>query len=149
MFLLWGVYYGVFLILERVTNHFPEKLLPAWLSHVYTIAVFSVGWLIFRSSSIDQFYSFLTGLFNFGPMTPQSFKFCIPFFTYKTYLTIFLALLLSTPLYKIIRDKVNTKYNNHHDLLSSLSYAWTAILLLICYMPLFGATYNAFIYFRF
>ena len=149
MFLLWGVYYGVFLILERVTNHFPERLLPAWLAHVYTIAVFSVGWLIFRSGSIEQYYSFLIGLFNFGPMTPQTFKVCIPFFTYKTYLTIFFALLLSTPLYKVIRDKVNAKYTNHPDLLSSLSYTWTAFLLLICYMPLFGATYNAFIYFRF
>lgn len=149
MFLLWGIYYGLFLILERVTNHFPERLFPAWLSHIYTIAVFSVGWLIFRSSSIEQFLSFFTGLFNFGPMTPQTFKVCIPFFTYKTYLTIVVALLLSTPVYRIFCEKINNAMKNRQGLLISLSYTWTVVLLLFCYMAIFGATYNAFIYFRF
>lgn len=149
MFLLWGIYYGLFLILERVTNHFPERLLPSWLSHIYTIAVFSVGWLIFRSSSIEQFFSFFTGLFNFGPMTPQTFKVCIPFFTYKTYLTIVVALLLSTPVYRIFCEKINNVMKNRQGLLISLSYTWTVVLLLFCYMAIFGATYNAFIYFRF
>ena len=149
MFLLWGIYYGLFLILERVTNHFPERLLPSWLSHIYTIAVFSVGWLIFRSSSIEQFFSFFTGLFNFGPMTPQTFIVCIPFFTYKTYLTIVVALLLSTPVYRIFCEKINNVMKNRQGLLISLSYTWTVVLLLFCYMAIFGATYNAFIYFRF
>lgn len=67
----------------------------------------------------------------------------------KNYLTIVVALLLSTPVYRIFCEKINNAMKNRQGLLISLSYTWTVVLLLFCYMAIFGATYNAFIYFRF
>ena len=153
MFLFWGFYYGVFLILERVSGNFPDRL-PSWLAHVYTLAVVMIGWLIFRSDSIEQFTSFLKGLIwygdhGFGYITPQTFKVFILFFTPGTYLTLAVGLLLTTPVYPWLRKKIGNTLRNHVTLRSSLAYTWTAVLLLVCYMPLYGATYNAFIYFRF
>ena len=149
MFLIWGVYYGVILVIERVTNHFPERLLPSWLAHLYAVTMFSIGWLIFRSGSWHQFTHFLTGLFNFGEMTPQTFKVCIPLFTYSSYITLSLALILCMPVYPWLKARISEKLARSSNLCSSLGYMWAVTLLLICYMPLFGATYNAFIYFRF
>ena len=103
MFLFWGFYYGVFLILERVTGNFPDRL-PSWLAHVYALAVVMVGWLMFRSESLEQFTSMLYGLIwygdhGFGYITPQTFKVFILFFTPGTYLTLAVGLLLTTPVY--------------------------------------------------
>lgn len=150
MFLLWGVYYGVFLILERVTRNLPEKL-PACIGHIYTIAVFMVGWLIFRSGSWDQFKAFLTGLVDFGPMTAQSFKVCIPLFAGNTYLALFFGIVLATPVYPWLKTKIQALrlVKSHRGIFELLGYLWVLALLIICYMPLYGTTYNAFIYFRF
>ena len=153
MFMFWGIYYGVFLILERATGNFPDRL-PSWLAHVYALTVVMIGWLMFRSESIEQFTSFLYGLIwygdhGFGYITPQTFKVFILFFTPGTYLTLAIGLLLTTPVYPWLKDKIGNALSNHDTFRSSLAYTWTAVLLLVCYMPLYGATYNAFIYFRF
>ena len=153
MFMFWGIYYGVFLIAERVTGNFPDKL-PSWAAHLYALAVVMIGWLMFRSENLEQFTSFLYGLIwygdhGFGYITPQTFKVFILFFTPGTYLTLALGLLLATPVYPWLRDRIGNVLRNHETARSSLAYAWTAVLLLVCYMPLYGATYNAFIYFRF
>lgn len=153
MFMRWGIYYGVFLILERVTRNFPDRL-PSWLAHTYTLAVVMIGWLLFRSENWLQFRSFFYGLawyghHGFGYITPQTFKVFVLFFTPGTYLTLALGLILATPVYPWLREKLKAAMRNHVSLCASLSYAWTAVLLLICYMPLYGASYNAFIYFRF
>ena len=113
-----------------------------------------IGWLIFRSEGIEQFTSFLYGLIwygdhGFGYITPQTFKVFILFFTPGTYLTLAIGLLLATPFYPWLRARIGNALRNHETLRSSLAYTWTAVLLLVCYMPLYGATYNAFIYFRF
>jgi len=153
MFLFWGIYYGVFLIIERVTGNFPDRL-PSWLAHFYALAVVMIGWLMFRSDSWPQFRSFLYGLFwyghyGFGHITPQTFKIFIPFFTPGTYLTLAIGLILTTPVYPWLSDRIGNALRNHDAMRGTLAYSWTAILLLVCYMPLYGATYNAFIYFRF
>lgn len=150
MFLLWGVYYGIFLILERVAGHFPERFLPSWLAHTYTIVIVCVGWLIFRSSSWVQFREFFLGLFDFSSMTPQTFKVLIPFFTYNTYITLLIGVILAMPVYPKLRHKLSiVLLRRHQTLLEGLGYAWAALLFLICLMPLYGATYKTFIYFRF
>ena len=153
MFMFWGIYYGVFLILERVTGNFTDRL-PSWTAHVYALAVVMVGWLMFRSENWEQFTSFLYGLIwygehGFGYITPQTFKVFILFFTPGTYLTLTIGLLLATPVYPWLRDRIGNSLRNHINVRSSIAYTWTAVLLLVCYMPLYGATYNAFIYFRF
>lgn len=149
MFLLWGAYYGFFLVLERVTNHFPERLFPSWLAHTYTIAVFCIGWLIFRSSRWVQFREFFLGLFDFSAMTPQTFKVFIPFFTYNTYITLAIGILLATPIYPKFKQLANSLLGQHQTILETFGYIWATLLFLVCLMPLYGATYNAFIYFRF
>jgi len=149
MFLIWGAYYGVILVIERLGNHFPERVMPSYLAHLYTIILFSIGWLIFRSENWHQFLHFFSGLFKFEEMTPQSFKVCIPLFTYSTYITLSLAFLLSMPFYPWIKSILTKKLESRTNLCSCLAYSWVFLLLIFCYLPLFGATYNAFIYFRF
>ena len=153
MFLYWVFYYGAFLVLERATGNFPDRL-PSWLAHVYALAVIMIGWLMFRADSWSQFRSFLYGLvwyghYGFGHLSSQTYRVIILFFTPGKYLTLAAGLILATPVYLWLRERIGNALRNHELLSSSLSYSWTAVLLLACCMPLYGATYNAFIYFRF
>ena len=52
-FVIWGLYHGVFLIIERpvVSRWFEQK--PRVLSHLYALSVVMVGWVFFRSSSLS------------------------------------------------------------------------------------------------
>ena len=50
-FILWGIYFGVILLIERFFLHeFIEKYRV--IGHVYTIIIFIFGWVIFRAESI-------------------------------------------------------------------------------------------------
>ena len=46
-FILWGLYYGVFLVLEKLMWQRVLKKIPAWLGHLYTMFFVMVGWSIF------------------------------------------------------------------------------------------------------
>ena len=150
VFLLWGIYHGIFLVLERIFKHFFDNL-PHLIGHIYTISVFMIGWLLFRSDSVDQFLSFLKGLINCNPLTPQTFKVCIKLFAYNVYIALILGILLSAPVYPAIINKLQSQAGNRltEKAVLSCRYLWTLLLLLLCLMPLYGSTYNAFIYFRF
>ncbi len=58
-FVVWGVYHGFFLSLERFV---PMRRLPSWLGHVYVVLVVSCGFVIFRSSGLAEAGVFLRGL---------------------------------------------------------------------------------------
>lgn len=52
-FIVWGLWYGIFLAIESLG--FGRWLSRAWrpLRHVYTLAVIMVGWVFFRSNSLE------------------------------------------------------------------------------------------------
>lgn len=58
-FVVWGLYHGCFLSLERFVN---VRRWPAWLGHMYVIVIVSVGFVVFRSVDLDFAWTFLTGM---------------------------------------------------------------------------------------
>ena len=65
-FILWGLYYGGMLILEKfVLKRFLDKL-PAPLLHVYTMVLVLIGWGIFYFTDTNQLLTFLAHLFDFS-----------------------------------------------------------------------------------
>ena len=53
-YILWGVYNGFFLILDRLFLVVALRRLPGWLANLITLALIIVGWTIFRSTSFEQ-----------------------------------------------------------------------------------------------
>ena len=63
-FLLWGLYYAVWMLLERLfLGRYLEKL-PSALRHVYTMLVVLVGWALFAVEGLDRLSMFLWTLFG-------------------------------------------------------------------------------------
>ena len=140
-FLLWGLYYGVLLILEKfVLKRFLDKL-PSVLQHVYTLVIVMLGWGLFYFTDMAQLGSFFADLFNFsnGLCGEQAFNLII------SYLPILLvAGVASTPLGAKLYAKVR-----------DAKFVWITetlfciVILLISTASLVDQSYNPFLYFRF
>ncbi|MDH3829738.1 MAG: MBOAT family protein, partial [Desulfobacterales bacterium] len=64
-FLVWGIYHGAFLIIERITGVrevSPEK--SKILRRFITLLIVIIGWVLFRSENIAQAIGFLGAMFT-------------------------------------------------------------------------------------
>jgi len=73
-FVLWGVYFGVILALEKLFLKKWLEYLPSVLQHLYAIVLVVISFVIFRLESISEAGSFLFGMFGFGlePMASEN-----------------------------------------------------------------------------
>ena len=65
-FLVWGLYHGSFLVLERAWLGARLERAPRVLRHAYTLLVVMVGWVFFRADSLGAAGGFLGAAFGFG-----------------------------------------------------------------------------------
>jgi alginate O-acetyltransferase complex protein AlgI len=59
---IWGLYHGAFIVLERAGLALTIKQLPAPLRHAYLILVVMIGWVFFRAESVFAALGFLNAL---------------------------------------------------------------------------------------
>lgn len=140
-FLLWGLYYGLLLILEKFfLKRFLEKL-PAVLQHIYTMFIVIIGWGLFYFTDMSQLGSFLTDLFNFGNGLCGSQALTL-ILSYLPLLIV--AAIASTPL----GAKLYSRFSDtrHIWILETL---FCVVILLISTASLVDQSYNPFLYFRF
>ena len=61
-FVIWGLYHGAFIVLERAGLALTVGRLPTPLRHVYLIVVVMIGWVFFRAESVLAALTFLNAL---------------------------------------------------------------------------------------
>ena len=140
-FILWGLYYGVLLILEKfVLKRFLDKL-PSAVQHIYTMFIVIIGWGLFYFTDMGQLGEFLTDLFNFGNgiCGDQALNLIL------NYLPVLIAAALaSTPIAAKFYTRVqNTKFIWIPETL------YCTFIFLISTASLVDQSYNPFLYFRF
>lgn len=140
-FILWGLYFGVILIIEKLFLMKYLQKLPAALQHIYSLFLIVIGWVIFYFEDMQAMGQFFTDLFNpAGGVIGQEALVLV--WSYLPLLAA--AVLASTPLAYKLYEKI--KYRN---------WCWIpettlcAAELLICTATLVSQSYNPFIYFRF
>lgn len=62
VFLLWGLYHGMFLVIERSGLERRMSKLPGLVRRLYTLIVVMVGWILFRSTTLEQAKDVVTRL---------------------------------------------------------------------------------------
>lgn len=147
-FIIWGIYYFMFLILEKfVFKKILEKT-PNILRHIYTLIVVYFGWIIFRCDSLSLLTSYLKSLFSFK-FTETSFNtFMIYIDSYWVYFI--LAIIFQTPIYYKIIERINKITNKKRKImLEVIHYLGLIILFIITIMFIAYGGFNPFIYFRF
>ena len=143
-FILWGLYYGCLLLLEKFFLREKLEKLPKPISHIYTLLVILIGWVFFMSPNITTAFSTLGKMISIGTTTfaNNQAKFML-----KSYFILFvLAILLSTKVYDRIQIFVYNQYK-----MKAVYTTWTIyiILLIVCIAFIVGGTYHSFLYFAF
>lgn len=146
-FIIWGLFHGLFLTLETIGIIKPDKGRLKWLGHIYTMLVVTVGFVIFRADNITQAASIISNMFTgftFNESTKTAAGLILnPLLA----VSFFFAVIFSTPLLRIIREKLDkTRFKPAVGLVSG---AVSLGLYFLCILNLSTSSYNPFIYFRF
>ena len=144
-FVLWGLYYGVLLLLEKfVFNKILEKT-PNWFKHFYTMFLVVVGWMIFAFDDMTVLKEYASIMFGVGGV---SFINNHALYYLKNYLIIFiLAIIFSMPVYKLAKEKLSKVKNTKSVFIVSLIIYTVLFIVVVSYLV--NDTYNPFLYFRF
>ena len=137
-FLLWGLYYGIILLIEKlVLKKFIDKL-PSVLKHIYTLLLVVLGWVLFRSTSfveISTIYKAMFGCYGLGNLNLFAY---LNVFNISVLIAIILGLVLATNIGSNL-EKGTRKWIS----------VIIAILFIFSVLEIIIGSYNPFIYFRF
>ena len=146
-FVLWGVYYGILLIIEKlfllkVLDRIPGKL--GFIRHVYTLFLVTLGWVLFKITDFGDLMVYVGYMFGKGDPQQVIFRYYL-----SSYWLLFLvAAVCSTPLVKKIWKGLLEKIPGG-ALSSVLETAVLVILFVVSIAFLVSGSYNPFLYFRF
>lgn len=152
MFVLWGLYHGLFLTLEKI---FPKVInnIPRFIRHIYVILMFMFGWVLFRSDNLSQAINYYKSMFGMHSESIKEFDILLNAYAGDYIIALIIGIIISTPIFQYLKIQVTNiiqKYSNNTQIfILSCQKILILILLLICLMPLFGSSFQTFIYFRF
>jgi len=154
-FIVWGMWHGMFLILERLlrsrcgiqdtAGNTPKGVLQSLLRRVYTLFVVLLGWVFFRAGSLTYAVNYIRSMFGLIPD-------CVPYFgityyldRYNMFILIVAALLSADYIQKGAaalkrRGRLGGEVGERALLVG---------LIAVCVVTVMAQTYNPFIYFRF
>jgi alginate O-acetyltransferase complex protein AlgI len=143
-FIIWGLYYGLLLLIEKFLLNKILLKTPVIIKRFYTILLLIVGWVIFKVENLNNMSVFLKRMFTYNSLSYKQLLFeyqdilqAAPFYI--------IAIIACTPLFKKINNKSGSE-----KLLNKVVYdTFLIIILAVSIIFLVGETYNPFIYFRF
>lgn len=143
-FIIWGVLYGVLLMIEKLGLLKRLEKIPAFFSRVYVMFVVIVGFVIFSSTDLNIALNNILGMFGIGAISIINHD---TIYYLLNYLPIFiLGIMFSTPIVKNIVVKIKKKVPT---LINFLEPITLGILLIVCVSFLVDGSFNPFLYFRF
>lgn len=145
-FILWGVGFGVILILEKLFLKKHLERIPAFFSRLYTLLIIIFSFVLFNSSNTSEALQYMRGMLGLQNIPVFSREALYYLDSYK--LLIGLAALCSTPIPHII-FKRKWKCNKVLSVISNLEPIIYIILLIIVTGFLVDSSFNPFLYFRF
>ncbi len=143
-FVLWGVYFGVLIILERLFLGKLLKKIPVILQVLYTFILVVFGWVMFEFDKLSNVFSYFGAMFgaNSTPFANSNTLYYI-----ISYAIIFvICIFFSSDISQKLAEKIKEKFPKITGVLTPVI---AVLLLLICTAYLVDATYNPFLYFRF
>ncbi len=142
-FVIWGLYFGILLIIEKLFLQKWLKKVPVFIAWAYTLVIVTISFLIFRANNFSQLSNFARLLICYQPTNWLLFL-QDHLMVFKNIIIILPAFILAFPIYKYTNDK----YQNSliYTLLEDVIIFG---LFIICIAILTNNGYNPFIYFRF
>jgi alginate O-acetyltransferase complex protein AlgI len=155
-FVIWGLYHGFFLALERTRFGRLLEKIPQSLRHAYAIFIVTMGWVIFRADSLVAAGHYFIALFG-SPDASMAISYMQQYATVQTMTAIVAGILFIGPTWNwIITGCAKSCQNSPASCrpVLQISGATVEILLILALLIVSSAwlasgTYNPFLYFRF
>ena len=154
--MIWGLYHGLFLVLERTRFGSFINWLPRPLRHLYALLAVLAGWVLFRAESFPHAVTFLTTMLALGPKAVDAQPLA-RYLSHQVAWSLGFGIIFAAPVWDATKRW-----------LTQISAAWpqpvqlgglafglvletilVVALLVISAAWLAGGTYNPFIYYRF
>ena len=154
-FVAWGLFHGVFLVLERTRFGAVLDALPRPLRHLYAVFIVMMGWVLFRADTFAGAGSYFGALFGLGEGT--SVQPLARYATRQAQAAALVGILFSGPLWSWLKAqsaKQAARWPGRaeealHGAGAIVEIGLVVLVLLVSCAWLAGGTYNPFIYFRF
>ena len=145
-FIFWGIFHGVFLIIERLGLKKVLEKTPKILQHLYTMIIVIIGWVFFRADNFIFALKYLKILFipNFIHME----SFLVELENLNLFIAV-CAIIFSTPIVPKLKNiLLNNIFKNkfYYEIFRNFIYI---IFFLLSVIFLAGSNFNPFIYFHF
>lgn len=140
-FILWGLYFGVLLMIEKLFMLKVLKKAPAIISHIYSIIIILFGWVLFYFENLNEMGIFLARIFGSDGFM-MSGDISVKIISYIPLLIV--SAITSTPLISKLYHKIKSK-----PILYVIDNAGCVLALLLCTAALVSSDYNPFLYYKF
>ncbi len=148
-FMLWGLYFGVWIALERLFIERLLQALPVAISHFYLMFIVTLGWALFYFTDLSRLTTFLHIIFGYTDAEMTGITTMSDLSSHALWLV--LAVLWCMPLGRWLQDNIQwLRFERWRPSTQSLVLLIVdSILLASSTALLVGQSYNPFIYFRF
>lgn len=144
-FIVWGLYFGILLILEKFILKKYFSNVPKFIKGIYTLFLVMISFVIFQGDSLSSAFNIIKGLFG---LNGELFINNVTLYYLKGYfLFIVLGVIGSTNYVKNLVIKISN--GKGKKIINILEPIYLLILLIIVTMYLIDSSYNPFLYFRF
>lgn len=139
-FVIWGLYNGLFLILERLFLGDLLARVPKLITHLYAIFVVLIGWVFFRADSLSQAFEYLSVMFGLSNLDKESI--C------QAQLLNYIALVVGCIIVFLKLKSFNSS-NTQEAVTHNYTYFVNFVLFFVSVLVLYFGAQNPFIYFNF
>ena len=140
-FILWGLYFGILLVLEKSFLLKVLKKLPVFISHIYALLLIVLGWVLFYFEDMGKLGEFVGRLFGSSGLTAGT-NITVTILSYVPLLIA--AAVFSTPLAGFLYKKIKSVPVRY-----VFENAACIAAMLLCTAELVSSDYNPFLYFKF
>ena len=149
-FILWGLFFGVLIALERLGLRNLLEKLPGFISHFYLLFAVLISWVIFYFTDLSRAAQYLGVMFGLSgqPLTNSQTLLALE----GNLFWLILAVVFCLPLARIASQQITAAAavsRPRQIILGILVPVMNLGILLICTAMLSGQSYNPFLYYRF
>ena len=146
-FFLWGVYYGILLMIEKLFLKKHLEKLPGFVSRIYCLFFVTLGWYIFSYADISSGIGYLKAMFLAAGNSFAGGE--TLYLLYNTAVLFIFLCIGCTNLPKRAAGRLLGALEDHDGICTLLRCAFYLVIFLLSVAYLVDSSYNPFLYFRF
>ena len=146
--MLWGVYFGIILIIEKLFLLKVLDKLPKIVGHIYTLLLVLISWIIFAFEDLGQIGTYLSTMFGLNGASLVNAE---AIYYLKNYIIIIvIGIICSIPLLQWWKNRnKKTVIQKKEAIVSVITSLGYVAIVIISTASLVNNSFNPFLYFRF